>query len=123
LAKQSQWRSLTGFVQILSERNRLWVLKKSFNGTPFHLRACVAGFLDSIRLSGGRQNRCCPLTEEAHQYLAARKNCSRTNFNLRRAPQSDLILVCFGELRRVNQLPRTLSGWFVLVDDEGSTLR
>src|SRR5258708_38383741 len=53
------------------------------------------------------------------------------------APQSDLILqfckqgihlfslpLCFGELRRVNQLPRTLSGWFVLVDDkapEGST--
>src|SRR5207245_1508568 len=53
------------------------------------------------------------------------------------APQSDLILqfckqgfhlfslpLCFGELRRVNQRPRTLSGWFVLVDDkaaEGST--
>jgi hypothetical protein len=47
------------------------------------------------------------------------------------APQSDLILqfceqgfhlfplpLCFGELRRVNQLPRTLSGWFVLVDDK-----
>src|SRR4029077_21103004 len=53
------------------------------------------------------------------------------------APQSDLILqfreqgfhllslpLCFGELWRVDQLPRTLSGWFVLVDDktpEGST--
>jgi len=53
------------------------------------------------------------------------------------APQSDLILqfreqgfhflslpLCFGEFRRVDQLPRTLSGWFVLVDDkspEGST--
>jgi hypothetical protein len=26
--------------------------------------------------------------------------------------------LCFGELWRVDQLPRTLSGWFVLVDDE-----
>src|SRR5437764_3233146 len=53
------------------------------------------------------------------------------------APQTDLIFqfgeqgfhllslpLCLGELRRINQLPRTLSGWFVLVDDkapEGST--
>src|SRR5205823_9831890 len=32
--------------------------------------------------------------------------------------------LCLGELRRVDQLARTLSGWFVLVDDkapEGST--
>ena len=32
--------------------------------------------------------------------------------------------LCFGELWRVDQLPRPLSGWFVLVDDkapEGST--
>src|SRR5947209_9589024 len=104
----------------------------------------VAGFLVSVRLSGGRQNRCCRLTEEAHQsldvlsyrcqeeLLAHEPESPQTQ-----APQSDLILqfgeqgfhlfslpLCFGELRRVNQLPRTLSGWFVLVDDkapEGST--
>jgi hypothetical protein len=48
------------------------------------------------------------------------------------APQSDLILqfreqgfhllslpLCFGELWRVDQLPRTLSGWFVLADHAG----
>jgi len=32
--------------------------------------------------------------------------------------------LCFGELWRVDQLPRTLSGWFILVDDQspdGST--
>ena len=32
--------------------------------------------------------------------------------------------LCFGELWRVDQLPRTLPGWFMLVDDqaaEGST--
>jgi len=28
--------------------------------------------------------------------------------------------LCFGELWRVDQLPRTLSGWFVLVDDKAS---
>jgi hypothetical protein len=27
------------------ERNRLWVLKKSFNRTPFHLRACCCRFV------------------------------------------------------------------------------
>jgi hypothetical protein len=98
----------------------------------------------SVRLSGGRQNRCCRLTEEAHQsldvlsyrcqeeLLAHEPESPQTQ-----APQSDLILqfreqgfhllslpLCFGELWRVDQLPRTLSGWFVLVDDktpEGST--
>jgi hypothetical protein len=32
--------------------------------------------------------------------------------------------LCCGELWRIDQLPRTLSGWFILVDDqapEGST--
>src|SRR5207248_849151 len=37
----------------LNECYRLWVLKKSLNGTPFHLRACVAGFLIFVRLSCG----------------------------------------------------------------------
>ena len=120
------------------------MLKKSLNGTPFHLRAYVAGFLVSVRLRGSRQNRCCRLTEEAHQsldvlsyrceeeLLAHEPESPQTQ-----APQSDLILqfreqgfhllslpLCFGELWRVDQFPRTLSGWFVLVDDktpEGST--
>ena len=104
----------------------------------------VGGFLVCVRLDGGRQNRCGRLTEEAQQsldvlsyrcqeeLLAHEPESAQTQ-----APQSDLILefceqgfhlfslrLCFGELRRVNQLPRTLSGWFVLVDDqapEGST--
>jgi hypothetical protein len=103
-----------------------------------------AGFLVSVRLSGGRQNRCCRLTEEAHQsldvlsyrcqeeLLAHEPESPQTQ-----ASQSDLILqfreqgfdllslpLCFGEFWCVDQLPRTLSGWFVLVDDkapEGST--
>jgi len=62
-----------GYIQDLTrsdfECNRLWVLKKSLNGTPFHLRACAAGFLIFVRLSCGGQNRCCRLTEEAHQSL------------------------------------------------------
>jgi hypothetical protein len=119
-------------------------LKKSLNGTLFHLRACVAGFLIFVRLSCGGQNRCCRPTEKAHQsldvlsyrceeeLLAHEPESPQTQ-----APQSDLILqfreqgfhlfslpLGFGELWRVDQLPRTLSGWFVLVDDkapEGST--
>jgi hypothetical protein len=119
--------------------HRLWVLKKSLNGMPFHLRACVAGFLIFVRLSCGGQNRCCRPTEEAHQsldvlsyrcqeeLLAHEPESPQTQ-----APQSDLILqfreqgfhllslpLCFGELWRVDQLPRTLSGWFVLADHAG----
>src|SRR5271166_2580940 len=111
---------------------------------PFICEHAVAGILVAVRLSGGLQNRCCRLTEEAHQsldvlgyrcqeeLLAHEPESPQTQ-----APQSDLILqfreqgfhllslpLCFGELWRVDQLPRTLSGWFVLVDDkapEGST--
>ena len=118
--------------------------KKSLNRTPSHLRACLAGFFVSVRLSGGQQNRYGRLAEEAHEpldvlsyrcqeeLLAHELESPQTQ-----APQSDLILqfreqsfhllslpLCFGELWRVDQLPRTLSGWFVLVDDkapEGST--
>src|SRR5207244_3387409 len=113
-------------------------------GTAFHLRACVAGFLVSVRLSGGRQNRCGRLTKEAHQSLDVLRRCCQEELlahklqsSQTQAPQSDLILqfcepglhlfslpLCFGELRSVNQLPRTLSGGFILVDDqapEGST--
>jgi len=52
------------------------------------------------------------------------------------APQSDLMLqfreqgfhllslpLCFGELWRVDQLPRPLSGWFILVDDKAETVK
>src|SRR5947209_8841319 len=104
----------------------------------------VAGFLVSVRLSGGRQNRCCRLTEKAHQSLDVLSDRCQEELLAHepespqsQAPQSDLILqfgeqgfhllslpLCFGELWRVDQLPRTLSGWFVLVDDkapEGST--
>src|SRR5580692_8551171 len=113
------------------------MLKKSLNRTPFHLRAC-RGFLVSVRLSGGRQNRYCRVTQEADQsldvlsyrcqeeLLAHEPESPQTQ-----APQSDLILqfreqgfhllslpLCFGELFRVDQLPRTLSSWFVLVDDK-----
>ncbi len=98
----------------------------------------------SVRLSGGGQSRYRRLTEESHQsldvlsyrcqeeLLAHEPESPQTQ-----APQSDLILqfreqgfhllslpLCFGELWRVDQLPRTLSSWFVLVDDktpEGST--
>ncbi|MFZ0939018.1 MAG: hypothetical protein WAN63_06275, partial [Candidatus Sulfotelmatobacter sp.] len=59
----------------------------------------VAGFLVSARLSGGRQNRCCRLTEETHQsldvlsyrcqeeLLAHEPKSAQTQ-----APHSDLIL-------------------------------
>jgi len=98
----------------------------------------------SVRLSGGRQNRCCRLTEEAHQSLDVLSYCCQEELLAyepespqTQAPQADLILqlreqsfhllslpLCFGELWRVDQLPRALSGGFVLVDDkapEGST--
>jgi len=120
------------------------VLKKSLNGTAFHLRVYVAGFVVSVRLSGGGQQRCCRLTEEAHQpFYVLRYRCQEEllAYELQsaqtQAPQSDLILqfgeqgfhflslpLCLGELRCVDQLPRTLSGGFVLMDDkasEGST--
>jgi hypothetical protein len=84
------------------------------------------------------------LTEEAHQSLDVLSyRCQEellaheSKSPQAQAPQSYLILqfreqgfhllslpLCFGELWRVDQLPRTLSGWFVLVDDEtpeGST--
>src|SRR5271166_638088 len=105
---------------------------------PFICEHAVAGILVAVRLSGGLQNRCCRLTEEAHQsldvlgyrcqeeLLAHEPESPQTQ-----APQSDLILqfreqgfhllslpLCFGELWRVDQLPRTLPGWFVLVDDK-----
>src|ERR1700732_3657852 len=100
----------------------------------------VAGFLVFVRLSGGRQNRCYRLTEEAHQSLDVLSSCSQEELLAHepespqtQAPQSDLILqfreqgfhflslpLCFGELWRVGQLPRTLSGWFVLVDDKAA---
>jgi hypothetical protein len=97
----------------------------------------------SVRLSSNRQNRC-RLTEEAHQSLDVLSYCCQEELLAHepespqtQASQSDLILqfreqsfrplslpLCFGELWRVDQLPRALSSWFVLVDDkapEGST--
>ena len=83
----------------LNERNGLWVLKKSLNRTPFHLRAGRRRSLISVRLSGSRQDRCCRLTEEAHQsfdvlsyrcqeeLLAHEPESPQTQ-----APQSDQIL-------------------------------
>ena len=104
----------------------------------------LAGFLVIVRLDGDRQNRRCRRTEEAYEsldvlsyrcqeeLLAHEPESPQTQ-----APQSDLILqlreqgfdflslpLGLGELWRVDQLPRTLSGGFVLVDDqaaEGST--
>ena len=118
------------------------MLKKSLNGTSFRLRVCVAGFscLRSTKWWSAEP----VVTEEAHQsldvlsyrcqeeLLAHEPESAQTQ-----APQSDLILqfreqglhllslpLCFGELWRVDQLPRTLSGRFVLMDDkapEGGT--
>jgi hypothetical protein len=84
------------------------------------------------------------LTKEAHQPLEVlRYGCQVELFPHKpqsaqtQAPQSDLIFqfreqgfhllplpLCLGELWRVDQLPRTLPGWFILVDDQapkGST--
>ena len=99
--------------------------------------AAVEFFLSS-QLGGRLCSRCFGLVEEAHQsldvlsyrcqeeLLAHEPESPQTQ-----APQSDLILqfreqgfhllslpLCFGELWRVDQLPSTLSGWFVLVDDK-----
>src|SRR4051795_3137078 len=97
-----------------------------------------------LQLSGGYRSRCYRSAEEPHQsfdVLSYRCQEELLSHELQsaqtQAPQSDLILqfreqgfhllslpLCFGELWRVDQLPRTLSGWFVLVDDktpEGST--
>jgi hypothetical protein len=93
-----------------------------------------------LQLSGGFRSRCYWPAEEPHQsfdvlghrcqeeLLPHEPQSAQTQ-----APQSDLILqfreqgfhllslpLCFGELWRIDQLSRTLSGWFVLVDDEAS---
>jgi hypothetical protein len=104
----------------------------------------VAEFLFSSQLRGGFHSGYFVLTEEAHQSLdVLRSRCQEEllahelQSPQTQAPQSDLILqfckqglyflslpLCFGELWCVDQLPRTLSGRFVLVDDktpEGST--
>jgi hypothetical protein len=43
-----------------------WVLKKTVNRTAFICEHAVTDFFISVRLSGGRQNRCCRLAEEPH---------------------------------------------------------
>ena len=100
----------------------------------------MAGFFVSVRLSGGRQNRCSRLTEEARQsldVLSGRCQEELLAHELQsaqaQAAQSNLILefreqgfhlfpfpLCLRKLGRVRQLPRPLSGWFVLVDDQSS---
>src|SRR3954469_26043355 len=97
-----------------------------------------------LQLSGGYRSRCYRSAEEPHQsfdVLSYRCQEELLSHELQspqtQAAQSYLILqfreqgfhllslpLCFGELWRVDQLPRTLSRWFVLVDDkapEGST--
>jgi hypothetical protein len=84
------------------------------------------------------QNRCCRSAEEAHQSLDVLSHrCQEEVFAHEpesaqtQAAQSDLILqfreqgfhrlslpLCCGELWRVDQLPRTLSGWFVLLSGQ-----
>src|SRR3954466_15761320 len=93
-----------------------------------------------LQLSGGYRSRCYRSAEEPHQsFDVLRYRCQEELLSHElqsaqtQAPQSDLILqfreqgfhllslpLCFGELWRIDQLPRTLSGWFVLVDDEAS---
>ena len=86
------------------------------------------------------------MTEEANQPLQVLRYCCQVEpfphkpqSPQTQAPQSDLIFqfreqgfhllslpLGFGELWGVDQLPRTLPGWFILVDDqavEGSTAR
>ena len=114
------------------------MLKKSLNRTPFMWAHAVAGSLVSVRLSGGQQNRWCRLTEEANESLEVLGDSCQEELLAHgpespqtQAPQSDLIFefreqglhllslpLCFGELGRVGQLPRPLSGGFVLVDDQ-----
>jgi hypothetical protein len=121
------------------------VLKKFVIGRNSPPRLSLQlSFFPPLQLRGGFYSRCNRLTEEPHQsldvlsyrcqeeLLADEPESPQTQ-----PPQSDLILqfreqgfhffslpLCFGEHWRVDQLPRTLSGWFVLVDDEapeGST--
>ena len=92
----------------------------------------------SVRLSAGWLNRRYRLVEEAYQALDVLCRCGQEELLAHepqspqtQAPQSDLILqfreqgfhllslpLGCSELWRVDQLPRTLSGWFVLVDDK-----
>jgi hypothetical protein len=89
-------------------------------------------------LHGGGCHRFGALAEEPHQSFDVL--CSRSQKELllhklqsaqAQTAQSDLILhfreqgfnllplpLCLGELWRVDQLPRTLPGWFILVDDQ-----
>src|ERR1035437_1714150 len=127
------------------ERNRLWVLKNAVIGTCFLAGSVAAdkfSFLTSAK--GDWHRRGYRLAEEPHQsldVLRGRRQEELLTHELQspqaQAAQSDLMLqfreqgfhllplpLCFGELWRVDQLPRTLSGWFVLVDakaPEGST--
>jgi len=91
-----------------------------------------------LQLSGGYRSRCYRSAEEPHQsfdVLGHRCQEELLPHELQsaqtQAPQSDLILqfreqgfhllslpLCCGELWRLDQLPRTLSGRFVLVDDQ-----
>jgi hypothetical protein len=124
-------------------RKQAWVLKKSvIEGTLSRIPAIQCSI--PLQLSGSFRSRCYRSAEEPHQsfdVLGHRCQEELLPHELQSAqtqmPQSDLILqfreqgfhllslpLCFGELWRVDQLPRTLSGWFVLVDDqapEGST--
>src|SRR5947199_4281399 len=126
------------------ERNRLWVLKKSRDGEGTLPLIPAIQCSIPLQLSGGFRSRCYRSTEEPHQsfdVLGRRRQEELLPHELQsaqtQAPQSDLIFqfrkqsfhllslpLCFGELWRVDQLPRTLPGGVVLVDDqapEGST--
>src|SRR6478672_3279622 len=120
--------------------NRLWVLKNSVTRRPLGSGDSCGELFFSSRLSSDLQSRCYRLTEEAHQSLDVL--CHRCQEELlahelqsaqAQAAQSNLILefreqgfhlfpfpLCLRKLGRVRQLPRPLSGWFVLVDDQSS---
>ena len=75
------------------------MLKKSFNRMSFICEHALAGFLLSVRLSGGWQNRCCRLAEEPHQSLDVLGSCCQEELLLNelqspqaQAAQTDLIL-------------------------------
>src|SRR5438477_5163550 len=130
-----EWRAAGG--RTGNECNRLWVLKKSVMGGTLPRISAIQCSIP-LQLSGGFRSRCYRSAEEAHQSLDVLRRCCQEELlahklqsSQTQAPQSDLILqfceqgfhlfslpLCIGEIRRVNQLPRTLSGWFVLVDDE-----
>jgi hypothetical protein len=134
----------SGRIEGASLRYCLWVLKKPRSeGLSAAINAVTLAF-PSLQLRGGFHSRCNRLTEEAHQSLDVLSHRCEEELLAHepespqtQAPQSDLILqfckqglhlfplpLCFGELWRVDQLPRPLSGWFVSVDDkaaEGST--